>query len=598
MTTTLRQIIIATFVFATAALAVVVSAEQDVAASNGSGTAATTAAAAATTVSFHTSALVEECPSSSSQQEQGQPPFRLDDPNIITTAKKDGVVLTYKTQIPDPEWIRYDVLADDCLTSIPTTTMKDDDENDGVLDSSLSVTYNELETSDATTRLQIKINNDLLSSSSPELFQQFSPLFYKQRSTTGTPPKVVSEGQAKLCVRMELYNGIPPPPPPVLPADGISDSSSSNIGTSTGNSDAALIISLETIVIFNVKMTVQDESFLLPSQQQQQQQQQPPAATVSTSRSAGEGADSTGSGGDRHHRHRRHLRLDSHRRSMTNNDSYKSAADNIRNTMMTKMMTMDTETTTPTIEQSSTTITRMDGNQNGSESGDHHGRKLACEETWGVEVFTCPEGFDVTMVDDPLPTTTITMPPTNKALAKNLPVRLCFQPNAAAKAANVKLKDIVDLQYEATYTDPSSSSSSSSSIFVEQMAIDNFDVSNDRLTMKACSDNANNNNQVCVVETTLYVALFAHENKDVVAKGRTVFQPGQETGFKQVIVDFELPIQISPNCIGDCPPFDYDYDEFLLSFSSSSSSSSYSAGSFFLTLLSGFLLPSVVLFWG
>ena len=197
------------------------------------------------------------------------------------------------------------------------------------------------------------------------------------------------------------------------------------------------------------------------------------------------------------------------------------------------------------------------------------------------------------MVDDPLPTTTIAMPPTNAPLPKNLPVRLCIQPNAAAKAANVQLKDVVDLQYEATYTDPSSSSSSSSSIFVEQMAVDNFVVSNDRLTTKACSDNADNNNQVCVVETTLYVALFAHNNKDVVAKGRTVFQPSPETGFKQVIVDFELPIQISRHCVGDCPPFDYDYyDEFLLSVSSSSSSSpsslsSYSIGSVFLALIVG-----------
>jgi len=150
------------------------------------------------------------------------------------------------------------------------------------------------------------------------------------------------------------------------------------------------------------------------------------------------------------------------------------------------------------------------------------------------------------LVDDPLETTTttITLPPTSQASSKNLPVRLWIVPNAAAKEANASLKDAVDLRY--TYGSA-----------IEQTAVENFDVSNDRPTTKTCSSssssNNNNNNQDCVIETTLYVAF--HGN-NAVAKGRTVFQPGEETEFQQIIVDFELPIQISSGCFGECQPVD------------------------------------------
>jgi len=364
---------------------------------------------------WQSEALVAQCPTDS------LPPFRLDDPT--TSSRKDGVILIYDTQIPDTEWVEYMVADQDCATVVPSgppgnTTVP--------LHSTLTVEYSDYVTSSATARLRLEMN--------PPGLQPYGALFYTETSRTGVAPNIVSEGDARVCVRMAIWNG-----PPNAP-------------------DSQEVTWIDTVVLFPVEMTVTDESYL--------------DFTTAEAKSNGAG---------------RHLRID-------HNDGMNTPAMKERTDSHHKSQTP------------------------------HDRRRLMCQSTWGIDVLTCPP--DVTSNSSAI---TLPIEPNNEPIPKNLPVRLCVQPNEVTRAAGVTMKGIQGLYY-----------TSPAVVGVVQTAVEGYKDSLDGRTAMTCGE------EICVVETTMDDAFHGNE---VIAGGRTIFQPSVETVYNQIVVDFELPIQISSEAL-------------------------------------------------
>ena len=361
---------------------------------------------------WQSEAFVAQCPTDT------LPPFRLDDPT--TSSREDGVILSYDTQIPDTDWVAYQVADQDCATVIPTgppgnTTVP--------LHSTLTVDYSDYVTSSATARLRLEMN--------PPGLQPYGALFYTETSRTGVAPNIVSEGDARVCVRMAIWNGVP------------------------GSPDAQEVTWIDTVVSFGVKMTVTDESYL--------------DFTTAEAKSNGAG---------------RHLH--------TNHNGG-------ANTLPAMKEVTDSHLSSQT---------------------SHGRRRLTCQSSWGVDVLTCPP--DVTSNSS-----AITLPdePNNEPIPKNNPIRLCVQLNAETRAAGVTMKGIQGLYYTSAAVPGK-----------VQTAVEVYNESPDGRTTMSCGE------EICVVETTMDDTFHGQE---VIAGGTTIFQPSVETVYNQIVVDFELPIQIS-----------------------------------------------------
>lgn len=358
---------------------------------------------------WQTEALVAQCPTDT------LPPFRLDDPTVSQRTR--GVIMSYSTQVPDPEWVVYDVYAEDCTTEIPTGPTGD---ANVPIEATLDVSYDDLITISATTRLRLEVN--------PEGLQEYGSLFYTEMERTGVAPTIVSEGDVTLCVRTALWNGIP------------------------NTANAAEVTWLDTIVSFSAELEVSDESFLDFATTEQR------------------------NGG-------RRLRKTIAQQGVRHGETTGSTRQN-------------------------------------------QGRRLQCESTWGIDVFTCPPGITSN-------SSAVTLPaePNNTAIPQNLPLRICIQPNEVTQAAGVTLKDVNGLYYSSPTADGA-----------VQTAVEAFNESPDGKTTKTCGDT------LCVVETTLD---SIYHGSEVLASGKTIFQPSKETVFNQIVVDFELPIEISSEAVGE-----------------------------------------------
>jgi hypothetical protein len=345
--------------------------------------------------------IVAQCPT------DGSPPFRLDDPSISSRPK--GVILTYSAQIPDADWVDFHVFGSDCVNEIPYGSG-----NDFPMDATLDVGYDDTSTGSSIATLKIELN--------PEGMQEYGSLFYNENERSENPPYIESNGDATLCVRMSLWNGIP------------------------DSENAVEVTFQETIVTFSATLQVTDESFL----------------DFSTA------VERSGSG----------------RNLFVKAPTGKSLA--------------------------------------GKSQRQRYERRL-CEASWGVEVFTCSQNITanssaVELVEEP----------NNEPVPKDLLVRLCIQPNEAARAGGVTLKDVRSLYYKTEAGNV-------------QTAVESFSESPDGLTTKDCGD------EMCVIETDLTLEF---DGSPVLAFGKVHFQPGTVTAYNLIVVDFELPLEISNEAIG------------------------------------------------
>lgn len=160
----------------------------------------------------------------------GLPPFRLDEPSM--TARTKGVVLDYPVQVPDPEWVSFQVFDFDCVTPIPTSTTDQTDPTQPIV-ADLQVKSSLYPDGEITLGLEIDPNNML----------EYGSLFYTEESRSGEAPAIVSRGTAKLCVRMSLYNG------PVDQKD-------------LNSTEVIEVTFLETQIIFQARLEVESESML------------------------------------------------------------------------------------------------------------------------------------------------------------------------------------------------------------------------------------------------------------------------------------------------------------------------------------------------
>ncbi|KAL3911333.1 MAG: hypothetical protein SGARI_001695, partial [Bacillariaceae sp.] len=110
-----------------------------------------------------TEALVAQCPT------DGTPPFRLDEPTV--SSRTTGVILEYSAQIPDPDWVEYEIFAPDCVTEIPTGAG-----NEYPMDAKLTVGYDGTATGSSVASLRIDLN--------PEGMQEYGSLFYTETERT------------------------------------------------------------------------------------------------------------------------------------------------------------------------------------------------------------------------------------------------------------------------------------------------------------------------------------------------------------------------------------------------------------------------------
>lgn len=142
-----------------------------------------------------------------------------------------------------------------------------------------------------------------------------------------------------------------------------------------------------------------------------------------------------------------------------------------------------------------------------------------CETTWGVQVFTCPEGMDLNSLVN-----ISGGGPNNVPIPSSTPVRICIQPNEAAAEAGATLKDVESLYYKTTST--------------TQPAVEAGYISFDGLSKKECGE------QLCIVETSLYPEISADES--VTITGAVLFQPSQATSYNQIKVDVDLQLEVVP----------------------------------------------------
>lgn len=151
-------------------------------------------------------------------------------------------------------------------------------------------------------------------------------------------------------------------------------------------------------------------------------------------------------------------------------------------------------------------------------------RRLACDTTWGIQVFTCPDTIDLNSLVNVSGVT-----PNNAPLPTLSPIRLCFQPNDAAAQAGATIKDVQSLYYKsATSTQP---------------AIEAGYISYDGLSTRECGD------QVCVVVTNLSTEMSAETSIDIT--GQVLFQPSEATSYNQIKVTVNMTLDLTPQSSSD-----------------------------------------------
>lgn len=167
--------------------------------------------------------FVEICPSG------GPPPFSLDDPFIDSRVK--GVIMRYTVQVPDPEWITFQVFDYDCQTEIPTAPEANATANGTPIISGLDLSYGLTNTAS----LNLEIN--------PYGLQEYGSLIYTETERSGVVPEIESRGNVRLCVKLSIWNGFPP-------------------SHSKYTSDVVEVVFQETQVTFGARFTVDDEQYL------------------------------------------------------------------------------------------------------------------------------------------------------------------------------------------------------------------------------------------------------------------------------------------------------------------------------------------------
>lgn len=144
-----------------------------------------------------------------------------------------------------------------------------------------------------------------------------------------------------------------------------------------------------------------------------------------------------------------------------------------------------------------------------------------CESTWGMEIVTCPDAIDESSTE----AFTLVDEPNGTPIPKSENVRLCIQPNAAAREAGVTMKRVENLYFRL--------------LPLVQPAVEAGFISGDGLTTTACGDN------MCIVESTMYDQFYGPGTTELMVSGTVLFQPNQATTFNQIHVDFEMPIMIT-----------------------------------------------------
>lgn len=152
-------------------------------------------------------------------------------------------------------------------------------------------------------------------------------------------------------------------------------------------------------------------------------------------------------------------------------------------------------------------------------------RRLICDPTWGVHIFTCPDTIDLNSLVNISGIT-----PNKVAIPASTPIRLCMQPNDAAAQAGATIKDVQSLYYK-------------SGTAAVQPAIEAGYVSYDGLSTRECGD------QVCVVVTNLSSDMSAATSLDIT--GEVLFQPSEATSYSQIKVTVNMTVDITAQSTSD-----------------------------------------------
>lgn len=151
-------------------------------------------------------------------------------------------------------------------------------------------------------------------------------------------------------------------------------------------------------------------------------------------------------------------------------------------------------------------------------------RRLVCDTTWGIQVFTCPDTIDLNSLVN-----VSGISPNNVPIPASTPIRLCIQPNDAAAQAGATVKDVQSLYYK--------------SGTANQPAIEAGYVSYDGLSTKDCGD------QVCVVVTNLSTDMSGAKSLDIT--GVVLFQPSEATSYNQIRVTVNMTLDITAQSKSD-----------------------------------------------
>jgi len=175
---------------------------------------------------YQTSANIAECPSDDIL------PFVLNDPYI--SARTKAVILSYEVIVPDPEWITYEVF-DPTNCTIPIPTGNSGSSSADPLIGTLDVKFGAL-TGAATAKLTLEVNEAGL--------KECGSMIYTETKRTGVAPNIESTGEVTLCVRMNIYNGLP------------------SEATSTSNGLIQKVTWLDTETTFIAELDIEDEAIL------------------------------------------------------------------------------------------------------------------------------------------------------------------------------------------------------------------------------------------------------------------------------------------------------------------------------------------------